>query len=113
MEFKEDLVRGSIVPIVLQLLKRKAMYGYEIVKVVNERTGGKLEWKEGTLYPALYRLEEAGHVTARWEDGASRHRGPRRRIYTLTKKGMRELANRRVGWVNFVKIVGSIVAATG
>ncbi|MHC4718466.1 MAG: PadR family transcriptional regulator, partial [Planctomycetota bacterium] len=50
MDFSQDLVRGSIVPIVLALLHERAMYGYEIVKVVNARTNGRLEWKEGTLY---------------------------------------------------------------
>ncbi len=106
-----DKLRGHLETMVLSVLERADAHGFEIMRRLEEAGCGYLRLKEGTLYPALYRLEEAGYVTARWEDGASRHRGPRRRIYTLTKKGMRELANRRAGWVNFVKIVGSIVAA--
>ena len=107
MEFREDLVRGSIIPIVLQLLKEKAMYGYEIVKVVNERTDGKLEWKEGTLYPALHRLESRGFVSSKWEEAPS---GKKRKYYMLTRKGMAELATRTVEWKEFSYAVNSVLA---
>lgn len=107
MEFREDLVRGSIVPIVLQLLKERAMYGYEIVKVVNERTGGKLEWKEGTLYPALHRLESQGFVFSRWKEAPSRKK---RKYYMLRRKGLTELATRTVEWKEFSYAVNSILA---
>ena len=60
MEFSKDLIRGNVVPIILALLKDRTMYGYEIVKVVNSRTDGRFEWKEGTLYPTLHRLEADG-----------------------------------------------------
>src|SRR3982750_1435900 len=66
MEFGQDLVKGSIVPIVLALLRERPMYGYEIVKLVNARSGGRLEWKEGTLYPALHRLESDGLLRSKW-----------------------------------------------
>src|SRR5215212_10250116 len=68
MEFGQDLVKGSIVPIVLALLDERPMYGYEIVKVVNARSGGRLEWKEGTLYPTLHRLESASLLRSYWAD---------------------------------------------
>ena len=107
MQFREDLVRGSIVPIVLQLLREKAMYGYEIAKIVNERTGGKLEWKEGTLYPALHRLESNGYVSSKWEEAPS---GKNRKYYVLTRKGMAELATRTVEWKEFSYAVNSVLA---
>ena len=107
MEFREDLVRGSIVPIVLQLLREKAMYGYEIAKIVNERTGGKLEWKEGTLYPALHRLESNGYVSSKWEEALS---GKSRKYYALTRKGIAELATRTVEWKEFSYAVNAILA---
>ena len=109
MEFREDLVRGSIVPIILQLLKEKAMYGYEIAKVVNERTGGKLEWKEGTLYPALYRLESGKLVTSRWEHAPS---GKKRKYYSISRKGLAELEVRTVEWKEFSYAVNSLLAVT-
>ena len=60
MEFSQDLVKGTFVPVILSLLKERPMYGYEIVKIVNTRTNGLLEWKEGTLYPILHRLQADG-----------------------------------------------------
>lgn len=51
VDFSPNLVRGSVVPVVLALLDERPMYGYEIVKIVNVRTNGRLEWKEGTVYP--------------------------------------------------------------
>src|SRR3954451_20809913 len=78
MEFGQDLVKGSIVPIVLALLRERPMYGYEIVKLVNARSGGRLEWKEGTLYPTLHRLESDGLLRSQWaEAGAAAPAGER------------------------------------
>ena len=91
MNFSQELVKGSIVPVVLKLLKERPMYGYEIVKVVKNRTGGRFEWKEGTLYPALHRLQAQGLVKAKWETAPS---GKRRKYYYLTRKGHQALTVR-------------------
>ena len=88
MNFSQDLIKGSIVPIVLKLLKERPMYGYEMVKVVKDRTGGRFEWKEGTLYPALHRLQGQGLLKAKWELSPS---GKRRKYYYLTRKGRQAL----------------------
>ena len=72
---------------------------------------GHSSLKEGTLYPVLYRLEEAGLVQAAWEDDSSGRRGPRRRIYRLNEKGESDLARRRADWEHFVTIVGGILGA--
>ena len=71
MEFPQDLVRGSIEPVILKLLQEQPRYGYEIVKLVNARTNGALQWKEGTLYPALQRLESEKLIKAEWHDAPS------------------------------------------
>ena len=65
--------------------------------------------KEGSLYPALYRLEEAEKIQAVWEDQPHGRRGARRRIYRLTAKGTRELAKGRVEWTSFVRIISEIM----
>ena len=102
MDFSQDLVRGSIVPIVLALLKDRPMYGYEIVKVVNARTNGRLEWKEGTLYPTLHRLQAVGLISARWDDApADQAPGRKRKYYSITPKGRRELIRRTEEWRQF------------
>jgi len=108
MEFSQDLVKGSIVPIILALLKDRPRYGYEIVKVVNARTNGLLEWKEGTLYPTLHRLEAAGLVRASWQEvGAGAPR--KRKYYAATRKGLAELARRTSEWQAFSMAVNAIV----
>ncbi len=118
MEFSQDLVRGSIVPIILALLKDRAMYGYEIVKLVNARTNGRLEWKEGTLYPALHRLEADGLVKASWADApaaeapgptGARTGGRKRKYYAVTRKGLAELASRTQEWTQFSQAVNAII----
>ena len=70
---------------------------------------GALRLKEGSLYPALYRLEAAGQVRAAWED--TDRRGPRRRIYRITPKGTRQLAAARAEWQLFVSTIGGILGA--
>jgi DNA-binding PadR family transcriptional regulator len=99
MEFSQDMVKGSVVPVVLALLRERRMYGYEMVKQVNARTGGRLEWKEGTLYPTLHRLEGDGLITAEWEDAADGGRA--RKYYAITGKGRRELDRRLGEWREF------------
>ena len=69
---------------------------------------GCLRLKEGSLYPALYRLEAAGEVKAVWEAQPHGRRGARRRIYRLTAKGQRKLDAGRVEWQQFVRILGAI-----
>ena len=68
MTYDADLMRGVVQPMVLQLVSERAMYGYEIIKIVHERTKKALEWKEGTLYPCLHRLEGAGLVKSQFGD---------------------------------------------
>ena len=60
MAKNQDVLRGISETVILKLLSERSMYGYEIIKLVNERTDGAFQWKEGTLYPCLHRLEEAG-----------------------------------------------------
>ncbi len=98
MDFDRELVKGSTVPIVLKLLDEREMYGYEIVKVVNERTGGEFQWKEGTLYPCLHGLEADGLLKSRWREAPS---GKKRKYYYLTRKGRAELKRRVAQWKEF------------
>ncbi len=114
MDFSQDLVRGSIVPIVLAMLKDRAMYGYEMVKVVNARTNGRLEWREGTLYPALHRLEADGLISSRWADApAAEAPGRMRKYYSITRKGRTELARRTHEWREFSTAVSTLILSEG
>ena len=105
-----NMLRGHVETMVLAVLSNDDAHGFEIMQRLDQESRGILHLKEGTLYPTLYRLEESGAVKARWDDG-DESKGPRRRIYHITKKGKRELAKRRDEWQTFVSVVGSIVEA--
>ncbi len=105
-----DTLRGHLETMVLAVLQRREAHGYEILRRLEEAGCGALRLKEGTLYPALYRLERDGLVEAAWERDVQR-RGPRRRIYCLTPKGKRQLKGRRLAWKEFVSVIGRIVEA--
>ena len=96
---------------VLSTLERGEAHGLEILRRLEAAGCGLLHLKEGSLYPALYRLEEARKVEATWEAEPHGRRGARRRIYRLTAKGKRELAKGREDWVSFVQIIGAVVGA--
>lgn len=96
---------------ILSLLEQGAAHGFEILKRMELSGNGLLRMKEGSLYPALYRLEAAGLILGAWEEGTSGRRGARRRFYRLTPKGKRRLQNGREEWKEFVNVVGSILLA--
>ena len=96
---------------VLSALENGAAHGFEIWRRLEEAGCGALQIKEGSLYPALYRLEAAGEVKAAWETEPHGRRGARRRIYTLTAKGQRKLDAGRVEWQQFVRVLGGILGA--
>ncbi|MHB9026875.1 MAG: PadR family transcriptional regulator [Armatimonadota bacterium] len=98
MPFNSDLVGSSVETIVLNLLRERAMYGYQIIKLVNERTDGAFQWKEGTLYPCLHRLEGAGAIASEWRDGAY---GKPRKYYLLTRKGEALAQEKAADWQTF------------
>jgi|SRR5262245_42417095 PadR family transcriptional regulator, regulatory protein PadR len=106
-----DRLRGHLEPMVLATLERGEAHGLEILRRLEETGCGLLRLKEGSLYPALYRLEAAGEVKAVWEDEPHGRRGARRRIYRLTAKGQRKLNEGRVEWQQFVRIIGGILGA--
>jgi DNA-binding PadR family transcriptional regulator len=106
-----DAIRGHLDTMVLAALSSSEAHGLEVMRRLETAGRGALRLKEGTLYPALYRLEEAGLLRARWESATSGRRGPRRRIYRLTRKGKRALAQGRAEWHHFVTVIGRIVEA--
>ncbi len=95
---------------ILSVLERGEAHGLEILHRLDQAGCGLLHLKEGSLYPALYRLEEAGKVQAMWEEDKQGRRGARRRIYRLTNKGKRELARGREEWTNFVRVISGVLA---
>jgi PadR family transcriptional regulator PadR len=106
-----DKLRGHLETMILSTLEQGEAHGLEILRRLDEAGCGLLRLKEGSLYPALYRLEAAGEVKAAWEPAAHGRRGARRRIYHLTTKGQRQLDAGRVEWQQFVRVLGGILGA--
>jgi PadR family transcriptional regulator PadR len=99
---RNEMIKGYIDAIVLSVLHREDAYGYEISKFVHEETAGKFELKEGTLYPALKRMEANGYIEGYWDD---RDTGPRRRYYRITKDGRKKLEEHKNSWMDNIRII--------
>jgi PadR family transcriptional regulator, regulatory protein PadR len=106
METSQDLVKGTILPIILKLLSERPMYGYEIIKVVEERTNHAFQWKEGTLYPWLHRLEGDGLIQSQWSEAES---GRQRKYYRITRKGSAALRDKAAEWAAFSTAVNTLL----
>ena len=108
---KGDKLRGHLEVLVLASLEQGEAHGLEIVSQLERRGNDLLQLKEGSIYPALYRLEAAGYVKADWEAPDHGRRGARRRIYRITAKGRRRLTRGREEWQSFVNTIGGILGA--
>ena len=106
MAYVQQLLKGLIDPIILSIIDRLPMYGYQIAKELERTTGGYLKLKGGTIYPSLLRLEKNGLVVSRWKQVTER-RG--RRYYETTEKGRRVLAGRSAEWRNFCTAVNRLM----
>lgn len=106
-----DKLRGHLEMLILASLERGEAHGLEILSRLEKQGCGLLKLKEGSLYPALYRLESAGEIKATWETEAHGRRGARRRIYQLTAKGSRKLEKGRIEWQAFVSTISGILGA--
>src|SRR3954447_20554871 len=106
-----DKLRGHLEAMILSTLDRGEAHGLEILRRLEDAGCGLLRLKEGSLYPALYRLEAAGEGRADGEAEPHGRRGARRRIYRLTAKGKRVLEQGRAEWRQFVHVVGGILGA--
>jgi PadR family transcriptional regulator, regulatory protein PadR len=102
---KLDVLKGQLELVALASLRDGPRHGYAIIKELRERTDGELDVLEGTLYPALHRLEQAGLIKSRWATAAGR----RRRVYELTRKGGKAFAEQESEWRRFVGTIDAIL----
>lgn len=105
MELKRELVRGAGPVAVLQLLKRREMYGYELAEALAKGSDGVLAMGQSTLYPLLYTLEAKRLVTSRWVQLPS---GRKRRYYRITDRGSAFLSERRLEWQELFEAMSSL-----
>ncbi|MDD5459474.1 MAG: helix-turn-helix transcriptional regulator [Phycisphaerae bacterium] len=92
MKFESQLLKGVAPAVVLEILSRGKMYGYELSDAIEKRSGDILSLGKGTLYPLLYNLEAKKLVAGNWEETDS---GRKRRYYSITGKGKTELARQK------------------
>ena len=102
---QSEAFKGHVDLLLLTVLAREDAHGYRIVELLRERSDGAFDFAEGTVYPALYRLEEQGFVRSRW----STSEGRRRRVYRLTPRGSRQLAERRQAWTDFAGAMRAVL----
>ncbi len=100
-----EMKKGSAELIILAIVEARARHGYEISKLIESRSGGRLKFHIASLYPLLYRLEERGWLQGRWVEKAGERR---RRFYSLTADGRRELGRQRQTWRTFVEAIDLI-----
>ncbi|MGV3605985.1 MAG: PadR family transcriptional regulator [Planctomycetaceae bacterium] len=107
-----DQLRGHLDAMILASLEASESHGLGILQRLEEAGCGLLKLKEGSLYPALYRLEAAGLVESVAAAVPAGQKGAPRRVYRLTRKGKGSLAQERKQWREFVSVVGGILGVT-
>jgi DNA-binding PadR family transcriptional regulator len=105
MKRQRQQLAGHLDLLLLSVLGGAPQHGYAIIGALRERSGGELDVPEGTVYPALHRLEESGLVRSRWAEVDGR----RRRVYQLSAAGSRALVERRNEWRSFAATVDAVL----
>ena len=94
----KEVKRGSTETLILALVEDRPRHGYEIAKLIEERSDGVLQFQVASLYPLLYRLEKRGLIKGTWIEKAGQRR---RRFYKLTAQGKKGLTEQRQTWSDF------------
>jgi transcriptional regulator len=100
-----EALKGHLDLLLLAILAEGPAHGYGVIEALRNRSGGTFDLPEGTIYPALHRLERQGLLRSRWAEDSAR----RKRIYQLTTKGQQELAQRQEEWKKFSKAINATV----
>ena len=101
----KELVGASARPILLSILARGESWGYAIIQRMQELSGPGVEWKDGTLYPVLHRLEDEGLITSRWGQSES---GRRRKYYAITPAGVGAVEHEKRQWLHVDAILARL-----
>ena len=107
---RSELLHGTLDTLVLRTVARGPMHGYAIARWLEEASGDVLQIEDGSLYPALYRMEQRGWIAAAWgtSDG-----GRRAKFYTLTAEGRRRLTASTKEWTRFASAVSRVLGPAG
>jgi PadR family transcriptional regulator PadR len=100
-----EALKGHLDLLLLSVLAEESAHGYAVIETLRRRSGGTFDLPEGTIYPALHRLEDQGFLTSTWEEQGGR----RKRRYRITPKGTLALKKHREDWQRFSQAVNSTV----
>ena len=106
---KSDLLQGTLDLLILKTLALEPMHGWGISQRIQQVSQDVLQVNQGSLYPALYRLESKGWIRSHWGNSENNRRA---KFYELTRSGRRQLAEETEGWERFVAAVGRVLEAT-
>jgi PadR family transcriptional regulator PadR len=106
MGYECELLKGNTDSLLLCLISPSPMYGYQIIKKLQERSKGYFQFKEGTIYPALHRLEKAGLIIGTWQHLPG---GMERRYYSMTEKGRAAFTERVAVWKHFSAAMNAVI----
>ncbi len=106
MQVNNEMLKGSTVVLVLSLLNREPMYGYQMIKEIEKESNSIFSFKEGTLYPILHSLESKNMIESYW---CGNEGSRQRKYYRLTTKGKTELIEKQQEWVTFRSTVDKIL----
>jgi len=106
---KADLLQGTLDMLILKAVSLGPLHGYGIIQRIGQMSGEMLEVEQGSVYPALYRIEQRGWVSAKWELNET---GRRAKFYTLTKAGKKQLEAEEASWDLLVLAVAKMRRAT-
>lgn len=106
MSVNKELLKGSTVIMILSLLERQPMYGYQMIAEIERQSGGIFSFKEGTLYPILHSLESEGFVESYWSETEGTRK---RKYYRVTGDGQGYLKAKRSEWVTFRAAVDRVI----
>jgi PadR family transcriptional regulator, regulatory protein PadR len=105
-----EVLKGHLDMIVLAALAAGPAHGYGVIQEIRRRSGGAFDLPEGTVYPVLHRLEQAGLLASHWTVGTS---GRKRRVYSLTRRGNRSFADQQGAWHRFADAIGGLLGGAG
>ena len=106
---KADLLQGTLDMLVLKALSLGPLHGYGVIQRIRQLSGEMLSVEQGTLYPALYRIEQRGWISSRW---GTNETGRKAKFYRLTKAGLRQLAVEEESWDKLALAIAKVRQAT-
>ena len=108
--FSPEMKKGSVELLILSLLEAESRHGYELGKLIESRSGGRLVFQISSLYPVLCRMEDRGWIKGRWVEKEGQRR---RKYYRLTRGGQEALKAKQATWLQFTDSVNEVLGLAG